>query len=176
MKVLLHEGLGVWPRPGELQVELTDERLQALVIGLPWQRLGDGGGIIEPRAQPKRAALPPQLPRIEIHHEPESTTCACGCQLTRIGQDVAEKLDYIPGVAQVERHVRGEWACRQCETLTQAPVPAHVIDKGLATAGLLVYVLVAKYADHLPLYRLIAIFERAGVTLAVSTLADWVGA
>lgn len=119
--------------------------------------------------------MPPQLPRIEIHHEPGNTTCACGCQLTRIGEDVAEKLDYIPGVAQVERHVRGKWACRQCETLTQAPVPAHVIDKGLATTGLLAHVLVAKYADHVPLHRQQAIFERAGVKLASSTLADWVG-
>jgi len=68
--------------------------------------------------------------------------------MKRIGQDVSEKLDYIPGVAQVERHIRGKWACRQCETLTQAPVPAHVIDKGMATTGLLAHVLVAKYADH----------------------------
>jgi transposase len=131
--------------------------------------------ITEPREQPKRTALPAQLPRIEIHHEPRSTTCACGCQMRRIGEDVAEKLDYIPGVARVERHIRGKWACRQCEALTQAPVPAHVIDKGMATTGLLAHVLVAKYADHLPLYRQQRIFERAGVKLSISTLADWVG-
>jgi len=135
---------------------------------------------VEPRKtpsaqQPKRQALPPELPRIEIHHEPESSTCACGCQLERIGEDVAEKLDYIPGVAQVERHIRGKWACRQCETLTQAPAPAHAIDKGLASTGLLAHVLVAKYADHLPLYRQQKIFERAGIKLPISTMADWVG-
>lgn len=128
-----------------------------------------------PRQQPKRGALPANLPRIDIHHEPESTDCACGCQLQRMGEDVSEKLDYIPGVAQVERHIRGKWVCRQCETLTQAPVPAHVIDKGMATTGLLAHVLVAKYSDHLPLYRQQKIFERAGVTLASSTLAEWVG-
>ena len=128
-----------------------------------------------PAQQPKRQALPPELPRIEIHHEPESRTCPCGCQLERIGEDVAEKLDYIPGVAQVERHIRGKWACRQCETLTQSPAPAHVIDKGLASTGLLAHVLVAKYADHLPLYRQQKIFERAGVKLPISTMADWVG-
>ncbi|WP_259647790.1 IS66 family transposase zinc-finger binding domain-containing protein, partial [Pseudomonas amygdali] len=71
----------------------------------------------EPRQQPKRAALPPQFPRTVIHHEPESTECACGCQLQRIGEDVSEKLDYTPGVFTVEQHVRGKWACRQCETL-----------------------------------------------------------
>jgi len=50
----------------------------------------------KPKGQAKRKPLPPELPRTEIHHEPESTTCACGCQLTRIGEDVAEKLDYTP--------------------------------------------------------------------------------
>jgi transposase len=128
------------------------------------------------KQKPKRQALPANLPRREIRHEPDSTTCACGCQLKRIGEDVAEKLDYQPGVFTVERHIRGKWVCSQCETLIQAPVPAHVIDKGLPTAGLLAQVLVAKYADHLPLYRQEAIFARAGFGIARSTLAQWVGA
>ena len=71
--------------------------------------------------------MPENLPRREIHHEPENTTCACGCQLKRIGQDVAEKLDYQPGVFSVERHIRGKWVCAKCETLVQASVPAHII-------------------------------------------------
>jgi transposase len=126
----------------------------------------------EPRNKPKRAALPENLPRVEIHHEPDSTTCTCGCQLKRIGQDVAQKLDYTPGVFTVELHVRGKWACGQCETLIQAPVPAQVIDKGIPTAGLLAQVLVAKYADHLPLYRQEKIFGRAGLEIARSTLGS----
>ena len=64
-------------------------------------------------SQPKRQPLPAHLPRREIHHEPENTTCACGCALKRIGEDVAEKLDYQPGVFTVERHVRGKWVCAQ---------------------------------------------------------------
>ena len=127
------------------------------------------------RQQPKPARLPAKLPRREIHHEPESTTCGCGEPMQRIGEDVAEKLDYQPGVFMVERHVRGKWVCRCCEKIIQAPVPAHVIDKGLPTAGLLAQVLVAKYLDHLPLYRQEAIFERAGHAIARSTLAQWVG-
>lgn len=130
------------------------------------------------RNKPKRTALPPQLPRVEIHHEPDSTVCTtpgCGCELKRIGEDVAEKLDYTPGVFTVERHVRGKWACTQCRTLIQAPVPAQIIDKGIPTSGLLAQVLVAKYADHLPLYRQEGIFARAGMALARSTLAQWVG-
>ncbi|WP_165679005.1 IS66 family transposase [Metapseudomonas otitidis] len=129
----------------------------------------------EPRQQPKRTALPAQFPRTVIRHEPENTQCACGCQLQRIGEDVSEKLDYTPGVFTVEQHVRGKWACRQCETLIQAPVPAQVIDKGIPTAGLLAHVMVAKFADHLPLYRQEKIFGRAGLAIARSTLAQWVG-
>jgi transposase len=71
------------------------------------------------KQKPKRQQLPESLPRREIHHEPHSTTCACGCQLKRIGQDVAEKLDYQPGVFTVERHIRGKWVCAKCETLIQ---------------------------------------------------------
>lgn len=136
---------------------------------------------IEPREgtkekqQPKRTALPADLPRRIIRHEPDNTQCRCGCQLRRIGEDVSEKLDYTPGTFTVERHVRGKWACPDCETLQQAPVPAQVIDKGLPTSGLLAHVLIAKYADHLPLYRQEQIFARAGLAIARSTLADWVG-
>ena len=127
------------------------------------------------KQQPRRQPLPPQLPRREIRHEPADTTCGCGAPMKRIGEDVAEKLDYQPGVFTVERHVRGKWACACCDKLVQAPVAAHVIDKGLPTAGLLAQVLVAKYLDHLPLYRQEAIFERAGHAIARSTLAQWVG-
>jgi len=126
-------------------------------------------------SHPKRRALPPELPRIQVRHEPHSTTCTCNCQMQRIGEDITEKLDYTPGVFSVEQHIRGKWACRQCETLTQAPVPAQIIDKGIATSGLLAHVLVAKFADHLPLYRQEQIFARAGVKIPRSTLAEWVG-
>ncbi|WP_373184035.1 IS66 family transposase [Halomonas campaniensis] len=124
---------------------------------------------------PKRAPLPKDLLRIEIHHDPDNEHCACGCQLRRIGEEISEKLDYTPGVFHVERHIRGKWVCDQCETLTQAPMPAQIIDKGIPTAGLLAQVLIAKYADHLPLYRQAQIFARAGVALPRSTLAEWVG-
>ncbi len=130
------------------------------------------------RQQPKRAALPPELPRVDQHHEPESTRCTtagCGCTLKRIGEDVSEKLDYTPGLFTVERHIRGKWACAQCQSLIQAPVPAQIIDKGIATAGLLAQVLVAKYSDHLPLYRQEGIFARAGLGVPRSTLGAWVG-
>ena len=127
------------------------------------------------RQQPRREKLPPHLPRRDVRHEPENTTCGCGRAMQRIGEDVAEKLDYQPGVFTVERHIRGKWVCKCCERIVQAPVAPHIIDKGLPTTGLLAQVLVAKYLDHLPLYRQEAIFERAGHAISRSTLAQWVG-
>ena len=121
-------------------------------------------------------ALPASFPRRDIPHEPEHTQCGCGCTLERIGEDISEKLHYIPGVFEVERHIRGKWVCRSCERLIQAPMPAYIIDKGIPTAALLAQVLIAKYLDHLPLYRQEAIFGRAGLALPRSTLAQWVGA
>jgi transposase len=129
-----------------------------------------------PKDKPRRQPLPADLPRTDFHHEPGNTNCKCGCALKRIGEDVSEKLDYTPGVFTVERHIRGKWVCQGCETITQAPVPAHIIDKGIPTAGLLAQVLIAKYLDHLPLYRQEQIFGRAGLAIPRSTLAAWVGA
>ena len=160
------------------QTSLLDETIDADIAAIE-QELQDlappANAAKEPRQAPKRAALPPELPRVELHHEPDSTTCSCGCQLKRIGEDISEKLDYTPGVLTVQRHIRGKWACAQCQSLTQAPVPAQIIDKGLPTSGLLAQVLVAKYSDHLPLYRQESIFGRCGYPIARSTLAQWVG-
>jgi transposase len=107
----------------------------------------------ESKKQPKRQPLPMSLPWREIRHEPDATTCQCGCRMQRIGEDVAGKLHYVSGVFTVERHVCGKWACAQCETITQAPVDAHVLDKGIPTTGLLAQMLVGKSAVRLPLYR-----------------------
>ncbi len=74
------------------------------------------------RQKPKRQSLPANLPRREIRHEPESTTCGCGCQMKRIGENVAEKLDYVPGVFTVERHIRGKWACARGDALLSGSI------------------------------------------------------
>ncbi len=159
------------------QRSLLDETIDADIeaISLEIEALKDTPAS-PPKEKPRRVALPAAFPRREIRHEPESTQCNCGCTLERVGEDVSEKLDYIPGVFEVERHIRGKWVCRSCERLLQAPVPPHVIDKGIPTTGLLAQVLIAKYLDHAPLYRQESIFARAGLALPRSTLAQWVGA
>jgi transposase len=162
------------PDQSSLLDELVDGDVAAIEAELAEQAPTIPGKPKESQ-QPRRQTLPPELPRTVIAHEPDNTQCRCGCQLKRIGEDISEKLDYTPGEFTVERHVRGKWVCDSCETLIQAPVPAQVIDKGVPTSGLLAHVLVAKYGDHLPLYRQESIFERAGYAIPRSTLADWVG-
>ena len=85
------------------------------------------------------------------------------------------RLDYVPGVFQVQRHIRGVWAFKCCQHLRQEAMPAQIIDAGIPTARLLAQVLISKYDDHLPLYRQNEIYARSGVDLSRSTLGDWVG-
>ncbi|WP_374961418.1 IS66 family transposase [Spongiibacter tropicus] len=152
---------------------LVDEDIAAIEAEL--EALSPKAAEQRVRKRAKRQPLPKDLPRTEIHHEPENTNCSCGCALTRIGEDVSEKLDYQPGIFSVERHIRGKWCCRDCDSLVQAPVAPHIIDKGIPTTNLLAQVLISKYADHLPLHRQAQQFARAGVSIPRSTLADWVG-
>ncbi len=129
-----------------------------------------------PRPRAGRQPLPDHLPRIEHHHEPESCTCGkCGSELVKIGEDVSEQLDVEPARFFVHRHIRPQYACRPCETVSAAPIPPAVIDGGMAAVGLYVWILIGKYLDHLPLYRLEQIAARDRVILSRSTMAEWVG-
>ena len=123
-----------------------------------------------------RKPLPAELPRVEYRHEPESCSCgACGADLVKIGEDITEQLDVEPARFFVQCHIRPQYACRHCETVTAAAIPAAVIDGGLATPGLHAWVVIQKYLDHLPLYRIEQISQRHGAPIARSTLAEWVG-
>lgn len=132
----------------------------------------------KPKRQ-KRLVIPDNLDIHTIIHEPPSTTCECGCQMTQIGQDVQDKLGFKPKQFYRERHVYPKYICRNAECnrekLVQAKTDAQIIDKSIATPALLAHVLISKYADHLPLYRQSLIYQRSGVYLSDSTLADWVG-
>lgn len=135
---------------------------------------------ITPQRKPKkptgRQPLPAHLPRIEHRHEPASCACGqCGNALVKIGEDISEQLDVEPARFFVHRHIRPQYACRACEMVTAAPIPAAVIDGGLGAPGLHAWIVTQKFLDHLPLYRIEHISARHGAPLARSTLADWVG-
>jgi transposase len=95
--------------------------------------------------------------------------------LRKIGEDVTEVLEYVPSSFKVIEHVRPKLSCRSCATILQAPLPSFPIERGRAGPALLAHVVVAKFADALPLHRQTAIYQRAGVDLDRSTMADWVG-
>ncbi|MDP3137600.1 MAG: IS66 family transposase [Burkholderiaceae bacterium] len=128
------------------------------------------------RVRAGRQPLPDHLLRIDHRHEPDLCTCGqCGKDLVKIGEDISEQLDVEPARFFVHRHIRPQYACRACETISAAPIPAAIIDGGMAAPGLLTWVMVSKFLDHLPLYRLEQIAARQQVPLARSTLAEWVG-
>jgi transposase len=126
--------------------------------------------------KPARRPLPAALPRETETIAPEQEACPdCGGRLRHLGEDVSETLEYVPARFKVIRTVRPKLSCAACSRIVQAPAPNRPIDRGLAGPGLLAHVLVSKYADHLPLYRQVEIYQREGVELDRSTLADWVG-
>jgi transposase len=128
------------------------------------------------RSRAGRQVLPEHLERVDVRHEPDSCTCpACQANLVKIGEDVSEQLDIEPARFFVVRHIRPQYACRQCETITAAPVAPAVIDGSLAAPGLLAWVATGKYLDHLPLYRLEQIAARQQVSLSRSTMSEWIG-
>ena len=129
------------------------------------------------RRRANRGALPKHLPRVETTVEPERLDCSCcGVALHPIGEDVSERLDVIPAQFRVLVTRRPRYACRGCaEGVVQAQAPARLIAGGLPTEAMVAHVLVAKYADHLPLHRQAQIYARQGLVLDRSTLADWVG-
>lgn len=134
------------------------------------------------RAKPKRKPLPDHLPRIEVIHDLSESekVCVCGATLSKIGEEVSEKLDIVPARVRVIRHIRPKYACKGCEGVESgegavkiAEPPPEIIPKGLATAATVAYVAAAKYADGTPLYRLEQILSRHGIEIARSTMASW---
>jgi transposase len=168
----------------ERQIEQLELRLEDLQQGQPSENAPASEGphpsaassAIDTPAKPARRALPAHLPRMTQTHLPKSTTCPdCGGELRKFGEDISEMLDYLPANFVVIRYVRPKLSCGHCERIVQASAPSRPIARGVAGPGLLAHVLVSKYCDHLPLYRQSEIYERVGVELERSTLADWVG-
>ena len=156
------------------------EQLELLIEAVETERaeIRQRAGIAsspEEKAQPKRKALPDHLPREDIVHEPAVDCDHCGKPMHKLGQDVREQLEYVPGRFVVHRHVRPKLSCRDCGSIAQSPMPSLPIERGKPGPALLAHVLVSKYCDHLPLYRQTQIYEREGVAIDRSTMADWVG-
>jgi transposase len=151
------------------QLELRLEELQVSVVPPVPQRVEKS-----PAQTPVRRPLPEHLPRTRVEHTPACACPDCGTAMRRIGEDVAEILEYLPERFRVIQHVRPKLACPECERIVQVEAPSRPIARGLAGPGLLAHVLVAKYCDHLPLYRQAQIYAREGVELERSTMAEWV--
>ncbi len=129
------------------------------------------------RTQPKRQPLPAELPRVETRIEPPSCVCGeCGGDLQHIGDEISEKLDIEPIKFVVQKTIRPKYTCRACETIVTAPTLPAIIERSIASPGLLAHVLTSKFVDHLPLYRQCEMLKRSGVELSRSTLSSWVGA
>ena len=157
-----------------LEIEQLEQELDALHEEEAVQAIARPQAVQALIEKPYRKALPEHLPREVTVHEPACTCPNCGGQLRKLGEDITEVLDYVPASFKVIRHVRPKLSCRVCETIVQMPMPSLPIERGKPGPGLLAHVLVAKYADHLPLYRQSGIYAREGVDLERSTLADWV--
>jgi transposase len=151
------------------QLELRLEELQVSAVPPVPQRVEKS-----PAQTPVRRPLPEHLLRTRVEHMPACACPDCGTAMRRIGEDVAEMLEYVPERFRVIQHVRPKLACPQCERIVQMQAPARPIARGLAGPGLLAHVLVAKYCDHLPLYRQAQIYAREGVELERSTMTEWV--
>jgi transposase len=129
-----------------------------------------------------RQALPDNLPRIERLHDIDDADkiCSCGCELSRIGEEVSEQLDVIPAKMQVIRHIRPKYACKNCEGVEDdgpsvkiAPVHPQIIPKSIVSPGLLAHILTGKFIDHTPFYRQEKQFIRLGVQISRTSMCNW---
>jgi transposase len=128
------------------------------------------------KARPSRQPLPDHLPRHDIMHQAACSCPVCGgSDFIRSGETISEVLDYVPASFRVVRHVQPRFTCKGCDTQVRAEMPSLPIERGKPGPGLVAHVLVAKYCDHLPLYRQSEIYAREGVDLSRSTMADWIG-
>ena len=129
-----------------------------------------------------RKPLPAELPRVDVVHDiPEDEKiCGCGCELSRIGEEVSEQLDIVPAKIQVIRNIRPKYACRQCEgvedegpTVKIAPVPPQIIPKSIVTPSVLAHILTGKFVDAMPFYRQERQLERLGIEISRTSMCNW---
>jgi len=128
------------------------------------------------REKKKRRQLPQEFPRRDVVHRPPDVCKRCGgTDLRDVSESVTEVLRYVPGHFEVDRHVRPACSCRKCEAMMQAPMPDLPIPRGMVDATFLAYIVISKFCDHIPLYRLAEICARRGLDIDRSQLAEWLG-
>src|SRR3954470_4881078 len=129
------------------------------------------------RKRAERNTFPDHLPRERVVIDPP-TACECcgGSRLRKLGEDVTRTLESVPRQWKVIETVREKFSCRDCEKISQAPAPFHVIPRGWAGPSLLAMLLYEKFGQHQPLNRQAERYALEGVPIALSTMADAVGA
>jgi transposase len=155
----------------ELETAATEDELAAEMAAAKTTKVASFT-----RKRPSRKPFPDHLPRERVII-PGPTACACcgGARLSRLGEDITETLEVIPKSWKVIQHVREKFTCRDCEKISQAPAPFHVIARGWAGPSLLAMVLFEKFGQHQPLNRQAERYAKEGVPISLSTLADQVG-
>jgi len=167
--------------PAQLALFAQQVLAEAQAAQAPAEPVEQEAPAAAPRKGHGRRKLPRNLPRRrEVHDVPaEQRLCACcGQEMTKIGEEVSEQIDYVPASVYVIEHVRPKYACKHCQdgTVLTADKPRQPIEKGLPGAGLLAHVITSKYCDHQPLNRLSHIFQRHGLDIRRSTMCGWMGA
>ncbi|MET4373747.1 transposase [Bradyrhizobium sp. LB12.1] len=183
IRKLRHEQFGQSSERGalldQLELQLADLEANAAQAETAVQ-MAAAGKITVPsfeRRKPARRPLPEHLLRERIVYPVPATCPCCGDnRLRKLGEDMTETLELVPRQWKVIQHVREKFVCRACEAITQPPAPSHPIARGRTGPKLLAHILFAKYGLHLPLNRQSDVYQREGIDLDVSTLADWVGA
>ena len=151
-----------------------------------WDTEGSSDTItVETHQRKKRGRKPidEAVPRVDILHDIDESEkqCACGHTMTRIGEEVSERMQVIPAQMYAERHIRPKYACRHCEgsgdeekpAVRVAPSPPSILPGSIVTPGLLAFILMNKFVDHLPFYRQEARFERLGIHISRQDMSNW---
>src|SRR3984885_6081597 len=156
----------------ELEASATDDELAAEIAVAKTTTVAGF-----PRKRAELNPFPDPLPRQRVVIDPP-TSCECcgGTRLRKLGEDVTQTLEVIPRQWKVMETVREKFSCRDCEKISQAPAPFHVIPRGWAGPSLLAMILFEKFGQHQPLNRQAAGYRREGVPISLSTMADAVGA
>lgn len=140
---------------------------------------------VEAHQRKKRGRKPidESVPRVDILHDIDESQkqCACGHEMVRIGEEVSERMQVIPEQMYAERHIRPKYACRHCEgsgdedkpAVRLSPAPPSILPGSIVTPGLLAFILVNKFVDHLPFYRQEARFERLGIHISRQDMSNW---